>query len=124
MQEPVVMRELCRFVKTRGCAIFAGLQKSITLGLASTEPNPKSTSWRALLVKKTSDDIPGTIVFDGEKAIAGYALNKMCFSFNSAENRDAFVRDEDGYCDRFNVTAAQRLALKHRNVLELLEAGA
>ena len=74
--------------------------------------------------KKPSDDIPGTIVFDGEKAIAGYALNKMCFSFNSAENRDAFLRDEDGYCDRFSVTGAQRLALKHRNVLELLEAGA
>jgi protocatechuate 4,5-dioxygenase alpha chain len=68
-------------------------------------------------------EIPGTIIFDGEKAMQGYALNKMCFSFNSAKNREAYLRDEDGYCDRFNVTEQQRQALKHRNVLELLEAG-
>ena len=29
--------------------------------------------------------IPGTTIFDGEMAMKGYALNKMCFSFNSAE---------------------------------------
>jgi protocatechuate 4,5-dioxygenase alpha chain len=73
--------------------------------------------------KRTSDEIPGTIIFDGEKAMKGYPVNKMCFSFNSAENREAYLRDEDGYCDRFNVTEQQRQALKHRNVLELLEAG-
>src|ERR1051325_2608349 len=56
--------------------------------------------------------------------MAGYALNKMCFSFNSAENRDAYLRDEDGYCDKFHITEPQRQALKRRNVLELLEAGA
>jgi protocatechuate 4,5-dioxygenase alpha chain len=68
--------------------------------------------------------IPGTIVFDGRQAMKGYALNKMCFSFNSAENREAYRRDEEGYCDRFNITEQQRQALKRRNVLELLEAGA
>jgi protocatechuate 4,5-dioxygenase alpha chain len=73
--------------------------------------------------KQTLPEIPGTIIFDGEKAMQGYALNKMCFSFNSAENREDYLRDEDGYCDRFNVTEQQRQALKHRNVLELLEAG-
>jgi protocatechuate 4,5-dioxygenase alpha chain len=69
------------------------------------------------------DSIPGTIVFDGRKAMKGYALNKMCFSFNSAENREAFRRDEDAYCEKFNLTAEQRRAVKRRNVLELLEAG-
>jgi protocatechuate 4,5-dioxygenase alpha chain len=68
--------------------------------------------------------IPGTILFDGQQAMKGYALNKMCFSFNSAENREAYRRDEDGYCDKFGITEEQRLALKHRDVLELLEAGA
>ncbi|MDP3708339.1 MAG: protocatechuate 3,4-dioxygenase, partial [Polaromonas sp.] len=34
--------------------------------------------------------IPGTTPFDGEQARKGYALNKMCFSFNSADNRNAF----------------------------------
>jgi len=39
-------------------------------------------------------DISGTIMFDGRQAQKGYALNRMCFSFNSAENRAAFLRDE------------------------------
>ena len=73
--------------------------------------------------KSEYDNIPGTTVFDGAKALKGYALNKMCFSFNSAENRDAFLRDEKAYCDKFNLTAEQRRAVKDRNVLELLEAG-
>src|SRR5213596_164182 len=69
------------------------------------------------------DDIPGTVVFDGAKAMRGYALNKMCYSFNSAESREAFRRDEDAYCDKFNLTSAQRRAVKSRSVLELLECG-
>jgi protocatechuate 4,5-dioxygenase alpha chain len=72
---------------------------------------------------KHAYDIPGTIVFDSEKAMKGYELNKMCYSFNSAENREAFRRDEDAYCDKFNLTPEQRRAIKDRNVLELLEAG-
>jgi protocatechuate 4,5-dioxygenase alpha chain len=72
---------------------------------------------------RISDVIPGTIIFDGEKAMKGYALNKMCFSFNSAENRDAYLRDADGYCNKFNVSAIQRNALRDRNVLKLLESG-
>ncbi len=67
--------------------------------------------------------IPGTPVFDGEAASKGYALNKMCFSFNSAANRAEFLRDEDGYCAKFGLTPEQRLAVKHRNVLEMIEAG-
>ena len=76
-----------------------------------------------ILEKSNTEDIPGTIIFDGTRAIKGYALNKMCFSFNSAENRDAYRRNEDAYCDKFELTEEQRQALKHRNVRELLEAG-
>jgi protocatechuate 4,5-dioxygenase alpha chain len=75
------------------------------------------------LTQPKNDDIPGTIIFDGKRAAKGYALNKMCFSFNSAENREAYLRDEDGYCRKFNLADEQRQAVKHRNVLELLEAG-
>jgi protocatechuate 4,5-dioxygenase, alpha chain len=67
--------------------------------------------------------IPGTPIFDGAAAQKGYALNRMCFSFNSAENRADFLRDEDAYCLKFGLTPEQRLAVKHRNVLELIEAG-
>ncbi len=67
--------------------------------------------------------IPGTIIFDGQRAIDGYALNKMCFSFNSAENRAAFLSDPDAYCRKFNLTDKQREAVKSRDVLGLLESG-
>jgi protocatechuate 4,5-dioxygenase alpha chain len=67
--------------------------------------------------------IPGTTIFDGTQARKGYALNKMCYSLNSAENRAAFVRDEDAYCAKFGLNAAQRAAIANRNVLELIAAG-
>ena len=67
--------------------------------------------------------IPGTTLFDGAQARKGYALNKMCFSFNDAANRAAFLRDEDAYCATFGLNAAQRDAIAKRNVLDLLAAG-
>lgn len=67
--------------------------------------------------------IPGTPVFDGAAARKGYALNKMCYSFNSAENRAQFMRDEDAYCRKFGLDQAQREAVRRRNVTELIAAG-
>ena len=68
-------------------------------------------------------DIPGTTLFDAEQAQKGYALNRMCFSFNDADNRAAFLKDEDAYCRKFGLTEAQRAAVKSRNVLKMIEAG-
>jgi protocatechuate 4,5-dioxygenase alpha chain len=70
-----------------------------------------------------TEPIPGTLLFDGEQAMKGYALNKMCFSFNRAENRGAFKRDEEAYCDAYGLNEQQKQAIRHRNVLEMLEAG-
>ncbi len=67
--------------------------------------------------------IPGTTIFDGEQARKGLALNKMCFSFNSAANRAAFLADEDAYCARYGLNAQQRAAIRARNVLQLIAAG-
>ena len=67
--------------------------------------------------------ISGTIPYDGAQARKGYALNKMCFSFNSAENRAEFVRDEEAYCRKYGLNQAQRDAVRRRNVLELIAAG-
>lgn len=67
--------------------------------------------------------IPGTIIFDGSVAIKGYALNKMCYSFNSAENREAFLQDEEAYCEKFGLDEQQREAIRKRNVLDLIAAG-
>ena len=68
-------------------------------------------------------DIPGTIMFDSTMAQKGYALNRMCFSFNSAENRQAFLRDEDAYCRKFGLTDEQRSAVKSRSVLQMIGVG-
>lgn len=69
------------------------------------------------------DPIPGTTPFDGEMARKGYALNRMCYSFNSPENRQAFLADEAGYCARYGLTDAQAAAVSSRNVLQLIAAG-
>ena len=61
--------------------------------------------------------------FDGEQARKGYALNKMCFSFNDAANRELFKSDEVGYCLRFGLNDEQRQAIRERNVLKLIAAG-
>lgn len=70
-----------------------------------------------------TQDIPGTTLFTGDEAQKGLALNRMCFSFNEAKNREEFLKDEDAYCDKFGLNAEQRAAIKARNVLALIAAG-
>jgi len=67
--------------------------------------------------------IPGTTLFDGDAARKGYALNAMCYSFNHADNRQAFVADEQAYCSRFKLTPDQREAVARRDVLAMIDAG-
>ena len=76
-------------------------------------------SWKA----HDYDRIPGTYVFDGRRSVMGYALNKMCMSFNRADNRTAFVRDEEAYCEKYGLTDEQRAAVRDRDVLRLLQLG-
>lgn len=68
-------------------------------------------------------EIPGTTLFDSRLARKGYALNKMCFSFNEKAARDAFVADEEAYMRRFGLNEEQAAAIRARNVLQLLAAG-
>ena len=72
---------------------------------------------------KPRQPVPGTTIFDGEQARKGYALNKMCYSFNDAANRRTFVEDEDAYCAKYGLNPQQREAIRNRNVLQLIEAG-
>jgi len=74
-------------------------------------------------VNATVDDIPGTYPFDGALAQKGYALNKMCYSFNDAANRAEFRRNEDAYCTKFGLNDEQSSAIRNRDVLALLAAG-
>jgi protocatechuate 4,5-dioxygenase alpha chain len=68
-------------------------------------------------------EIPGTTLFDGDQAQKGYALNKMCYSFNDAANRDAFKADEASYMKRYGLNEQQAQAIRTRDVLGLLAAG-
>jgi protocatechuate 4,5-dioxygenase alpha chain len=68
-------------------------------------------------------DIPGTTMFDGTQAQKGFALNCMCYSFNSADNRALFLKDQDAYCRRFGLTDEQRQAVKSLDVLKMIAAG-
>jgi protocatechuate 4,5-dioxygenase alpha chain len=47
----------------------------------------------------------------------------MCYSFNRVDNRNAFIRDEDGYCRRYGLTNEQREAVRRRDVLALVHDG-
>ena len=70
-----------------------------------------------------SHEIFGTTPFDGAMARKGYALNKMCFSFNEKTNREAFRADEEGYMRAYGLNAGQAEAIRTRNVLGLLAEG-
>jgi protocatechuate 4,5-dioxygenase, alpha chain len=74
-------------------------------------------------MKSPHISIPGTTIFDGSEARRGYALNKMCYSFNDKANRDEFLKDEDAYCIKYGLNAQQRAAIAAKNVLQLLAAG-
>lgn len=87
----------------------------------SSASSPASTSHRGPRVLRRS--IPGTALFDGELAIRGFALNAMCFSFNEAANRMAFLADEEAYCRKYGLTEEQRAAVAARDVPAMLAAG-
>jgi len=85
--------------------------------MMQTQPEP------AFAPPDNAREIWGTPIFDGTAARRGYPLNKMCFSFNDAANREAFRRDEDAYCRKFGLDDAQHDAVRHRDVLALIAAG-
>jgi protocatechuate 4,5-dioxygenase alpha chain len=67
--------------------------------------------------------IPGTTLFDGAEARKGYQLNKMCYSFNSADNRAAFLADPEAYMKLYQLTETQAAAVRSLQVLDMLAAG-
>ena len=67
--------------------------------------------------------IPGTYIFDGRMAMKGYDLNRMCYSFNSAENRKKFKAFPEAYCHAYNLPREQIHAVTDLDVLRLLQLG-
>jgi protocatechuate 4,5-dioxygenase, alpha chain len=74
-------------------------------------------------VLEAFEDVPGTYFFNGRRSRAGYALNMFCMSLLKEENRTAFRADEDAYLNGFQVTPAQRQAIRDREWITMLELG-
>lgn len=67
--------------------------------------------------------IEGTTVFDGKQAMKGYALNKMCFTFNGAPAREEYLKDPEAYYTKFKLNDEQKQACRDKNVLAMIAAG-
>ena len=68
-------------------------------------------------------DIPGTTVFTGEQARAGYRLNQFCMSLMKAENRARFKADERAYLDEWPMTEEQKEAVLARDLNRCIALG-
>jgi protocatechuate 4,5-dioxygenase alpha subunit len=69
------------------------------------------------------EDIPGTWVFDAQRARKGYHLNAFLYSLMKAANRAAFLADERSYLEKFPMTEDQRDAVVNREWNRLLDLG-
>ncbi len=69
------------------------------------------------------DDVPGTTLFDAQRARQGYHVNQFCMSLMKAENRDEFRANEDKYLRKWPMTDAQRQAILERNWGRMIELG-
>ncbi len=69
------------------------------------------------------DDIPGTFVFDADRARQGYPINAFCMSLMKDANRKAFKADEAGYLKQFNMSPEQEEAILKRDYNRMLELG-
>ncbi|TPE47502.1 protocatechuate 4,5-dioxygenase subunit alpha [Maribrevibacterium harenarium] len=68
-------------------------------------------------------EFPGTYLFDGAMAKKGYALNKMCYSFNEQQARDEFNADPEAYCNKYRLTDTQKKAIFDKDIIGLLREG-
>ncbi|PCH98834.1 MAG: protocatechuate 4,5-dioxygenase subunit alpha [Rhodobacteraceae bacterium] len=73
--------------------------------------------------EKDYEDIPGTFVFDADRAREGYHLNQFCITLRQQKNRDAYKADRETYLDDFPMSADQRAAVLNQEWNRLLELG-
>jgi protocatechuate 4,5-dioxygenase alpha chain len=62
--------------------------------------------------------------FHAGAAQKGYALNRLCYSLNTFENRTAFKADPGAFCLRFGLSDEEREAALTGDKAKLLAAGA
>lgn len=73
--------------------------------------------------KATARSLQGTYLFDGARAGKNYALNKMCMSLTSPENRAAFAADEQAYCRKFALDDETARLVTARDWIGMVRSG-
>lgn len=76
-----------------------------------------------MALDKPYQDIPGTRIFDSERASQGYHLNQFCMSLMKAENRERFKADQRAYLDEWPMTEEQKEAVIARDLNRLMDLG-
>ena len=76
-----------------------------------------------MTAKEAYEDIPGTWVFDAQRARKGFHLNQFLYSLMKAENRARFLADERTYLDEWPMSEAQKVAVMKRDWNTLLDLG-
>jgi protocatechuate 4,5-dioxygenase alpha chain len=76
-----------------------------------------------MTAKEAYEDIPGTWVFDAQRARKGFHLNQFLYSLMKAENRKRFLADERTYLDEWPMSEAQKVAVMKRDWNTLLDLG-
>lgn len=76
-----------------------------------------------MALDKPYKDIPGTRIFDSDRASQGYHLNQFCMSLMKAENRERFKADQRAYLDEWPMTEEQKDAVIARDLNRLMDLG-
>jgi len=69
------------------------------------------------------DRIPETPLFDRQRNLRGYRLNKATMDLRHSERRDAFRRDPDAYLDGYGLSAEEKRAVLAADWRELVRLG-
>jgi protocatechuate 4,5-dioxygenase alpha chain len=69
------------------------------------------------------EDVPGTTLFNAQRARQGYWLNQFCMSLMKAPNRERFKANEAAYLAEWAMTQEQREAILKRDWQRMIDLG-
>jgi len=70
-----------------------------------------------------TDHIPGTFVFTGQRSKKGLNLNRFAFSLHEAENREAYLKDPEGYMNSCGLSEWEKQKVLAGDYKSLIEEG-
>ena len=76
-----------------------------------------------MALDKPYEDVPGTTIFDADRARQGYHLNQFCMSLMRAENRERFFVDERAYLNEWPMSEEQKQAVLDRDYNRMIALG-